>query len=359
MSVSNNRLKGRLAILGSIVFIAAAVAYWFTGEGGEVSTAVVAKAEAGGLHAPQPQRAELQEVALVEEKPVEDKSVQVWQEIQARPVKTELHQSLLSDLAKFHRYPPENRAIKSASQDPISQTHAPDQRTTYSDNGDTLTLWTDQKFYLYGDTVRVFAFQTDSDGVKVPADLTALMVLDDQHVLGSLTFEDGNGDLVYEAEIEAGAYQGQSLPTGIYKIIVDTDIDGLRDAAAFTLSEDTGSYTGNLRDSLTNEGNLLVEAEVEILQQGRFYFRGSLYNDEQTPIGSTQYAVELSPGRHWIPFEFYGLMIRDADQDGPYLVKQLSIARVTVPRADRLFEPGYYTERYSLEQFNETPYKEL
>ncbi|GAB2894179.1 hypothetical protein ACCI51_14605 [Microbulbifer echini] len=351
--------KRRLTIFASIVFITAAVVYWSTGEGGEVSSAVVAKAEAGGLAARQPQRAEPRQVDPVQEVSIEDESVQVWQEIQAKPVKTELHQSLLSDLAKFHRYPPGNRSIKSVSQDPISQTHAPDQRTTYSDNGDTLTLWTDQKFYRYGDAVRIYAYQTDSNGVKVPAELTALMVLDDQHVVGSLTFEDSNGDRVYEAEMEAGIYQGESLPTGIYKIIVDTDIDGLRDAAAFTLSEDTGSYTGNLRDSVTSEGDLLVEAEVEVLQQGRFYFRGSLYNDEQTPIGSAQYQVELSPGRHWIPLEFYGLMIRDAEQDGPYLVKQLSIARVTVPRADRLFEPGYYTERYSLELFNDKPYKEL
>ncbi|GAA5446066.1 hypothetical protein Misp06_04274 [Microbulbifer sp. NBRC 101763] len=358
MSVSSKqRNKRRTALVVSVLFIAAAIFFWRVGNSGDLPTAVAAEAKT--VFPSLPKQVEIKESQVEKEELVDDESIKVWQEIQARPVKTELHQSLLSDLAKFHRYPPENRAIKNPSQDPITQTHAPDQRTTHSDNGDALTLWTERKFYSYGEVLRAYAFQTDSDGAKVPADLTALMVLDDQQVVGTLTFSDTNGDLIYEVEMEAGSYQGQPLPAGIYKIIVDTDIDGLRDAAAFTLSEDTGSYTGNLRDSLTSEGNLLIEAEVEILEQGRFYFRASLYNDEQSSIGTTQNALQLPPGRHWIPFDFYGLMIRDADQDGPYLVKQLSISRVTVPRTERLFEPGYYTERYSLEQFNDTPYKEL
>ncbi|MFA0810480.1 hypothetical protein [Microbulbifer epialgicus] len=358
MFASNNRnIKKPIAIFTSILFIAAAIFYWQVADSGDLPTTVVAEAEAAVESPPVWQDTPLVEV--VEKEFVKDDSIEVWEEIQARPVKTELHQSLLSDLAKFHRYPPQNRAINSLSQDPITQTHAPDQRTTQSDNGDALTLWTQKKFYSYGEKVQVYAFQTDSDGVKVLADLTALMVMDDRQVVGTLTFNDNDGDLIYEVEMEAGSYEGRPLSAGIYKIIVDTDIDGLRDAAAFTLSEDTGNYTGNLRDSVTSEGDLLVEAEVEILERGRFYFRASLYNDEQTPIGVLQYAAELPVGRHWIPFEFYGLMIRDKEQDGPYLVKQLSISRVTVPRTERLFQPGYYTERYNIEQFNDTPYREL
>ncbi|BBM00691.1 hypothetical protein [Microbulbifer sp. GL-2] len=357
MSVSSKRRSKRRAVsVVSVLFIAAAIFFWRVGSSGDLPTAVVAEAEA--VVPPPSRQVDTQKPQAIEQEPVDDASIKVWQEIQARPVKTELHQSLLSDLAKFHRYPPQNRAFNSPAQDPITQTHAPDQRTTHSDNGDALTLWTQRKFYTYGENLQVYAYQTDSDGVKVPADLTALMVLDDQQVVGSLTFSDSNGDLIYEVEMEAGSYQGQSLPAGIYKIIVDTDIDGLRDAAAFTLSEDTGSFTGSLRDTVTSEGDLLVEAEVEILEQGRFYFRASLYNDEQSPIGVDQHAAELTVGRHWIPFDFFGLMIRDKEQDGPYLVKQLSISRVTVPRTERRFEPGYYTGRYSLDQFNDKPYKE-
>ncbi|MCO1335394.1 hypothetical protein MO867_13735 [Microbulbifer sp. OS29] len=355
---SKGRFRARLVVASVFTFIVGAFGYWMLVGGEDVVAAVVTTAKAEG------RPLQSREPAVVELKGADDageaESVKLWKGIQALPTKTELHESLLSDLARFHRYPPENRAIKSLDQDPISQTFAVDERTTQSEEGDSLTLWTDQKFYLRGDEVRVFAYRANSDGDRVSADLTALLVYEDQQVVGSLNFADSDGDLIYEVLLPAGAYQGQVLEEGIFKVIVDTDIDGLRDAAAFTLSEDTGSYTGALRDSITAEGNLLVEAEVEIVRGGRYYFQGSLYNDEQSPIGTSQYAVELAAGKHWIPLEFYGLLIRDAGQDGPYLVKQLSIARVTVPLArNSAFEPDYYTERYSLDQFTDIPYQEI
>ncbi|MFC6634583.1 hypothetical protein [Microbulbifer taiwanensis] len=284
----------------------------------------------------------------------------VWQQLQARPVKTELHQSLLSDLARHHRYPPENRAIKNPAQDPISQTHGTDRRTTRGEDGAALTLWTDRKFYLRGDAVHVYAYLARAGEGRVAADFRALLVYDDRRIVAELDLEDGDGDRIYEAELEAGVHGGESLPAGIYKVVVDTDIGGLRDAVAFTLSEDIGRYTGALRDFVTAGGNLLVEAEVEVSRAARYYFRASLYNNPDTPIGSTQYAAELAPGRHWVPLEFYGLMIRDRGQDGPYLVKQLSLARVAVPMArGGVLEADYYTGRYRLEQFTDAPYRAL
>ncbi|WNZ56960.1 hypothetical protein QT397_06325 [Microbulbifer sp. MKSA007] len=355
---SKDRSKARLAGWGVLAVVTGLVGYWAL-TGGEEATPVVvakAKAEEQSIRSRKPDNVKPAELEQEEE----DQSVKLWKGIQSLPNKTELHESLLSDLARFHRYPPENRAIKTPEQDPITQTFAVDERTTHSEEGDSLTIWTDEKFYLRGDTIRVFAYQADSDGDRVSADLTALLVYEDQQVVGTLAFSDSDGDLVYEVLMEAGSFNSQVLEAGIFKVIVDTDIDGLRDAAAFTLSEDTGSYTGSLRDSVTADGNLLIEAEVDISREGRYYFQGSLYNDEQSPIGTTQNALELTAGRHWIPLEFYGLLIRDAGQDGPYLVKQLSIARVTVPMArDSAFEPGYYTERYSLDQFTDTPYQEM
>ncbi|AWF79881.1 hypothetical protein BTJ40_03075 [Microbulbifer sp. A4B17] len=359
MSTSiKDRSKVRLAVWGVAVIVAGLVGYWALVGSDEVTPTVVAKAKAEerSIRSHNPDTIEPAEPEQEEE----GQSVRLWKEIQSLPNKTELHESLLSDMARFHRYPPENRAIKTPEQDPITQTFAVDERTTHSEEGDSLTLWTDEKFYLRGDIIRVFAYQADSDGDRVSAELTALLVYEDQEVVGTLAFSDSDGDLIYEVLMEAGSFNGQALEAGIFKVIVDTDIDGLRDAAAFTLSEDTGSYTGSLRDSVTADGNLLIEAEVEISRDGRYYFQGSLYNDDQSPIGTTQNAFELTVGRHWVPLEFYGLLIRDAGQDGPYLVKQLSIARVTVPMArDSAFEPGYYTERYSLDQFTDIPYREL
>lgn len=268
----------------------------------------------------------------------------VWRQLQARPVKTELHRSLLSDLARHHRYPPENRAIKNPTQDPISQTHGIERRTTRGEDGAALTLWTERKFYLRGDEVRVHAYLTRPDQGRVAADFRALLVYDDRRIVAELALEDGDGDRIYEVVLEAGIHGGETLPAGIYKVVVDSDIDGLRDAVAFTLSEDVGRYTGALRDSVTAGGNLLIEAQVEVARAARYYFRASLYNNPESPIGSSQYAAELAPGRHWVPLEFYGLMIRDRGQDGPYLVKQLSLARVAVPLArGGVFEAGYYT----------------
>lgn len=283
-----------------------------------------------------------------------------WRQLQALPAKTELHQALLADLSRHHRYPSQNRPIKTPDQDPISQTHSADRRTTRSEDGTALTLWTDRKFYLRGDTVRIYAYQSRRNGGRVVADFRALLVYDDRRIVAELALSDEDGDLVYETSLEADTHGGETLPEGIYKVVVDSDIAGLRDAVAFTLSAETGRYTGAMRDSLTAEGNLLIEAQVEVPRAARYYFRASLYNDPASPIGSTQYAAELAPGRHWVPLEFYGLMIRDTGQDGPYLVKQLSLARVAVPLArGGVFEAGYYTERYRLTQFTDAPYREL
>jgi hypothetical protein len=70
-------------------------------------------------------------------------------------------------------------------------------------------------------------------------------------------------------------------------------------------------------------------------------------------IGSTQVAIELMPGKHWVALPFDGRMIRDVGESGPFMLKNLSLAKVSLPmqRAPML-QPEYFTKDYALDQFH-------
>ena len=70
--------------------------------------------------------------------------------------------------------------------------------------------------------------------------------------------------------------------------------------------------------------------------------------------------LNLEKGKSWVPFKFYGLMMRDSNVDGPYLLKNISLARVTMPmQRAPLIHPGYFTEHYTLSKFSNVRYEEV
>ena len=74
----------------------------------------------------------------------------------------------------------------------------------------------------------------------------------------------------------------------------------------------------------------------------------------------TQFTTSLDKGRHWVPLEFYGLMLHDAQVDGPYLLKNLALARVTMPmQRAPLTHPEYFTQAYQRTQFSSVRHDQL
>jgi hypothetical protein len=281
--------------------------------------------------------------------------------IRALQDKTDMHRAMLKDHDEFKRYPSNNQRIKKAESDPLIKNYAIDERTTISDDKtNSLTIWSDKKYYTRGDIVTVSAYVSDEKGVRIPSNISAQLIFDESHNVQVFDFQDLDQDAIYELSFKADEVNEQALKAGIYKVLIMSDTSELLDSVAFVLADPEATFTGNYRDTLTAEGDLLVEAEVDVTSADRFYFQASLYTELGDPIGGNQMTLNLNKGKSWVPFKFYGLMMRDAKVDGPYLLKNIALARVTMPmQRAPLIHPGYFTEPYAMSKFSNVRYEEL
>lgn len=280
--------------------------------------------------------------------------------IRAIKEKTALHQAVLQDHDAYKRYPSSNISIEEGSKDPISLRYEIDERTTENeDRTAVLTVWTDKKFYQRGDQVQLFAKLLDMHGTPINTRFSAQLIYDEQKGLQVLDLEYQNNG-IHQISFTTAQYSENAMPAGNYKLLVVNSADKVADAAVFTLTDPVAAFTGQYRDTVNQQGNLIVEAEVEVTQKEKLYFQASLYTELNEAIGVTQNTYTLEPGKHWVPLEFYGLMLHDSREDGPYLLKNISLARVTMPlQRGPLLKPGYLTQPYERNQFSDRAYDEL
>jgi Domain of unknown function (DUF4785) C-terminal domain len=274
--------------------------------------------------------------------------------IKAIQEKTALHESLLADHDSFTRYPEYNQKIASSESDPTAVRYEIDERTTIDEEQQaSLTIWSDKKYYLHGDQAIVYASLKDAHGRSIPTQFLGQLIFDESQGLQQLEFTDSNHDGIYETPV----FLNKEKLSGLYKVLIVNKHNKLADAVTFTLSEPEIQLSGNYRDTLNAQGNLVIEAEISVSKANRFYVQASLYTENNDPIGTTQYSSDLAAGKHWIPLEFDGLMIHDAQEHGPYLLKNLSLAKVALPiQRAPLENPEFHTQDYSLEQFRASRY---
>jgi hypothetical protein len=267
--------------------------------------------------------------------------------------KTELQKQLVIEYDNFKRYPAENRAIENSQQDPITQRYSSDERTTLNDDKSIgLTIWSDEKYYLENDIVTVNAYIENFEGIKQATIFNSIFYYDQNQSLGNLEFSDQDDDGVYQATIKLNQSNTLNKGAGIYKVWIQDINNKITDSITFTLSQPDIQLTGNYRESINTNGDLIIDAEVEIKANSNFYIQASLYSSTQIPIGITEFSQQLTQGTHWIPLSFSGLMIQDSNESGPYVLKQASVAKVTMPmQRAPLVEPNFITESYALSEF--------
>ena len=152
--------------------------------------------------------------------------------------KTTLQEKLIEEYDEFHRYPPKNKRIETAQQDPVTQRYAVDERTTLNEDKNMgLTIFSDQKYYVAGNTVHVSAFLQDAHGQRVAGDLSSIFLTSNQQQIKPLTLMDEDNDLIYEASIELTSNSDFKYEPGIYKVIIDNPQNEIKDALTFTLSK--------------------------------------------------------------------------------------------------------------------------
>lgn len=272
--------------------------------------------------------------------------------IRAIKNKTQLHSSVLNDHNQFTRYPEDNRRINSSKQDPVMQRYQVDERATFNkDKTKSLIISADKKFYFHDEIVTINATIYDNEGKIVNAQLNGQLLNDQREIIKALEFSLlSNGNM--QSQLDLSEFPHTSLPAGIYKIIINNAQYQITDALTFTLTQPDIELTGEYKEHIDDQGHLIFDVQVLASSNSQYYLQASLYSETEVPIGASQTSLSLTPGLHWVSLRYSGLMIQDAKESGPYVLKNVSIAKVTIPmmRAP-LIQPNFTTESYALDEF--------
>lgn len=279
-------------------------------------------------------------------------------QIRAIKNKTALHDAVLKDHEDFSRYPSQNVRFELPERDPVFMMYETQERTTESeDKTASLTAWTDKKYLLQGETVEIYARVDDSGNTGIPNTLVTAVFHNETRQLGTFDLNDPDGDGTYSLELSAE--QTKDWPIGIYKALIASNHKKLSESVSFVLSPPAINITGEYREKITPQGDLLFEIEVETKEASRYYIRASLYSESNIPIGSAQFSDNLSRGTHWIPLSYFGLMIRDSNEPGPYFIRTVELAKSGIPMLRMPpAEASMYTQSYALDEFNAQSYQE-
>jgi hypothetical protein len=151
---------------------------------------------------------------------------------------------------------------------------------------------------------------------------------------------------------------------GDFQVIVLAETEKGEEVSAttgFTYSVQKAHLTGQYRDSIV-QGNLQIEGEVEVEETGRFVLKGTLAataDAKMVGFGKSE-VVELTPGTHWIPMTYYGLMFHDMKADGPYTLFSVVLAtRVGTTESESDVVPNAHTTAaYKVSDFGDQPFND-
>jgi len=99
-----------------------------------------------------------------------------------------------------------------------------------------------------------------------------------------------------------------------------------------------GRLTGLVSDTLV-EGNLVLQAGIEVFEPGFYRIDANLYDAAAQPVAFATFKGDLDAGSGVVPLEVYGKVLHDAGIPGPFTVRQI--------RGYRFLE-GRYPDREQL-----------
>lgn len=266
------------------------------------------------------------------------------------------------------RYPESSRALKKGDVDPVKAKRLATRQSMRGPDGALpgLAVWASEVGYQHPEPVDLFA-QLEGAAAEVRiAEISGEISNANADLVAAFTYRDDGqgadrkaGDGVYSARV--------ALPPGTEPDFADSfqvtatarlsDGDLRQAVGGFVYGKPAANLTGRYRDELRG-GNVVISAEVEVTEAGRFHLAGTVHSLKGEPIGTAQSAVELAPGRHWIDLSFYGLMFHDRQVAGPFRLGSLALATTTrMPNAlNDLVENAHVTRAYRLAKLNAKAY---
>jgi hypothetical protein len=259
------------------------------------------------------------------------------------------------------RYPESSRALKRGEGDPV---RAKRQVNRVSRRGPdaaepTLSVWAAKVSFEKGQPVDLYAtLETRGKAFTEVAAMTGEIVDDSGAILTEVAYrDDGHG--VWSARLSPEGLGGALAASYMVRVKARLANGDLREAAGgFLYSDPAAHLTGRYRD-FVRDGDLVIAAEVEVIEAGRFHLAGTLYTKSGEPLGTAQAAAQLEPGRRWIELPFYGLMFHDRGIAGPYKLGTLALATThRMPNAlNDLVTDAYVTKSYRLQQMRSTAFE--
>jgi hypothetical protein len=274
-----------------------------------------------------------------------------------------------AEYRQLARYPESSRVLPPGAADPVREKRMPTKQTVRGPEGTpSLSVWASKVSVEVGKPVDLFAELSSPGKPALPLEVTGEVANADGIVAQVSYHDDGKAPDVKAAD---GIWSARlALPAGLepesaesYMVRVQARLlDGdVRNAAGgFLYSNPAAHLTGRYRDAVVN-GNLVIQAQVDVRAAGRFHLAGTLYTLKGEPVGTAQAAASLEPGRHWIDLSFYGLMFRDRNVAGPYRLGSLAFSTTTrMPNAlNDLVENAYVTRPYNLAVMTARPFGDV
>jgi hypothetical protein len=150
---------------------------------------------------------------------------------------------------------------------------------------------------------------------------------------------------------------------GQYQAVVQAESlkgDTLTATTTFVYSVQIAHLTGQYRDSIV-DGNLQIEAEVEVEEPGKFRVEGTLVTTVDAKMLGYGYAeADLEPGTHWMPMIYSGLIFHDMKAPGPYSLFSVMLSTLggDVSQESDVVPNAHTTKAYKVEEFTAQPFND-
>ncbi|HUP92422.1 MAG TPA: choice-of-anchor X domain-containing protein [Solimonas sp.] len=288
------------------------------------------------------------------------------------------------DLRERARLPEWTQALPPGALDPVLAKRTPTRQSLGGPQGAApiLSVWTSTISAQPGQAVDLFAqlsavtpdMNKLTDLLRAnrekPTGTISAQVLDEAGaVLADLRYaDDGKGadaraaDGVYSARVVLPASRApalgtaQSLMVQVRAALADGQV---RDAVGgFQYSNPGATLTGAFKEAY-RQGNLVLQAEANVLAPGRYHLSGTLSDLLGAPLAAAQSAQTFStPGKYWMDLPYYGLALQDRGLTGRLRLSSVTLTSVNaMPNAlGPVLQNAYLTQALNLAVLTRLPF---
>lgn len=302
--------------------------------------------------------------------------------VQAAEPSLNLAADAARELRERARFPEWSQPVAVGDVDPIVSARLPTRQSLAGPGGAAprLTVWASTISAEAGQSVDLFAklenlSQDSSNALEilrasqpVAGKISATLSGEQSGALTELAYlDDGQGadakagDGIYSARYTLPAARAPQVGTAesVLVLVRAALADGETRTAVggFQFSNPGARLTGRYRD-LVRDGNLLVQAEVEVLKSGRYHLAGTLASLAGLPLASAQSAQVLQPGKQWMTLPYYGLIFHDRGASGALRLASVTLTSVgQMPNAlGAVLENAHLTAPLNLAALTRLPF---